>query len=47
MEFIDVSLLSFESTNTKHKEGYVYKKTGGRIGNDAKFCNCAKYFRRF
>mmetsp|Transcript_4943 Transcript_4943/g.9266 ORF Transcript_4943/g.9266 Transcript_4943/m.9266 type:complete len:1030 (+) Transcript_4943:37-3126(+) len=46
-EFLEVSQLSFEGITKKRKEGYVYKRTGGRMANESKFCNCGKYFRRY
>ncbi|CAG9323177.1 unnamed protein product [Blepharisma stoltei] len=46
-EFIEVSEISFLGTSIKRKEGYIYKRTGGRIGNELRFCNCKKYFRRY
>lgn len=46
LAFLEISLLSFEGTSTKRKEGYAYKRTGGKIVNERKFCNCAKYFKR-
>lgn len=46
-EFFEVSYMSFTGIITKHKEGYVKKQTGGRVGNESKLCNCNKYFKRF
>ena len=45
-EFLEVSVLSFDGTSKKRKEGYVNKRTGGRVGNDKKCFNCSKYCRR-
>ena len=47
LEFLEVSARSFDGTSSKRKEGYVLKRTGGRIGNEARVCNCSRYFRRF
>lgn len=47
LEFVEVSALSFDGTSGKHKEGYVWKKTGGRRANEERTCNCSKYFRRY
>jgi phospholipase D1/2 len=46
-EFLEISQLSFEGVTKKRKEGYIYKRTGGRIANENKLCNCSKYFRRY
>ena len=46
LEFLEVSPMSFEGVTQKRKEGYVLKRTGGRIVNEMKCCNCTKYFRR-
>ena len=45
-EFLEISAVSFRGTSKKHKEGYVYKRTGGRVGNELRWCQCSKYFRR-
>lgn len=47
LEFLEISFLSFEGVNKKRKEGYVYKRTGGRTANERHFFNCTKYFRRY
>ena len=47
LEFVEVSALSFDGTSRKHKEGYVWKRTGGRRANEERTCNCSKYFRRY
>lgn len=47
LEFLEVSARSFDGTSSKRKEGYVLKRTGGRLGNEARVCNCSRYFRRF
>ena len=47
LEFAEVSALSFDGKSTKRKEGYVFKRTGGRVVNEDYLCNCTKYFRRF
>lgn len=47
LEFVEVSALSFDGTSKKHKEGYVWKRTGGRRANEERTCNCSKYFRRY
>lgn len=45
-EFLEVSALSFDGTNSKRKEGYVMKRTGGRINNEKLCCNLSKHFKR-
>mmetsp|Transcript_2054 Transcript_2054/g.4697 ORF Transcript_2054/g.4697 Transcript_2054/m.4697 type:complete len:1014 (-) Transcript_2054:733-3774(-) len=47
LEFLEISFLSFEGVNKKRKEGYVYKRTGGRTANERHLFNCTKYFRRY
>ena len=47
LEFLEVSSRSFDGTSSKHKEGYVFKRTGGRHGNEARMCYCGRFFRRF
>ena len=46
-EFLDVSFLSFQGVVIKRKEGSVKKQTGGRVGNEKRFCNCKKHYKRF
>ena len=46
LEFLEVSVLSFNDTTKKRKEGYVNKRTGGRIGNDQKCFYCSKHCKR-
>ena len=46
LEFIEVSSLSFQDTVRKRKEGYVNKRTGGRVSNDQKCFNCTKHCKR-
>ena len=46
LEFFEVSALSFDGTSEKRKEGYVMKRTGGRINNEKLCCNLSKYFKR-
>lgn len=45
-EFLEVSALSFDGTSNKRKEGYVMKRTGGRINNEKLCCNLSKHFKR-
>ena len=45
-EFLEVSALSFDGSGSKRKEGYVYKRTGGRISNEKLCCNIGKHFKR-
>ena len=47
LEFVEVSALSFDGKSTKRKEGYLFKRTGGRVANEDYVCNCKKYFKRF
>lgn len=47
LEFLEVSARSFDGASSKRKEGYVLKRTGGRLGNEARICNCSRYFHRF
>lgn len=47
LEFVEVSALSFDGKSTKRKEGYLFKRTGGRVANEDYMCNCTKYFKRF
>ena len=47
LEFVEVSALSFDGRSSKRKEGYAFKRTGGRVVNEDYLCNCTKYFRRF
>lgn len=44
--FLEVSALSFDGVSKKRKEGYVYKRTGGRISNERRCFNCSKHFKR-
>ena len=46
LEFFEVSVLSFSDTIKKRKEGYVNKRTGGRVGNEQKCFNCTKHCKR-
>jgi phospholipase D1/2 len=46
LEFIEVSALSFKDTDRKRKEGYVNKRTGGRVGNEQRCFNCTKHCKR-
>ena len=46
LEFLEVSVLSFDGSAKKRKEGYVNKRTGGRVGNDQRCFNCSKYCKR-
>ena len=46
LEFFEVSLLSFSDASKKRKEGYVNKRTGGRVGNDQKCFHCTKHCKR-
>jgi phospholipase D1/2 len=45
-EFLEVSVLSFCDVSKKRKEGYVDKRTGGRVGNEKRWFNCTKYCKR-
>ena len=45
-EFLEVSVLSFDGSSSKRKEGYVQKRTGGRISNENLCCNLGKHFKR-
>ncbi|OMJ91836.1 hypothetical protein SteCoe_5508 [Stentor coeruleus] len=45
-EFFEVSVLSFTDTTKKRKEGYVDKRTGGRVGNEQHCFNCTKHCKR-
>lgn len=47
LEFLEISSLSFDGVIKKRKEGYVYKRTGGRTANERHIFNCTKYFRRY
>lgn len=47
LEFVEVSALSFDGKSSKRKEGYLFKRTGGRVANEDYMCNCTKYFKRF
>lgn len=47
LEFLEVSLLSFEGVTAKYKEGYVYKRTGGKVINETRCLQCSKHFKRF
>ncbi|CAG9328777.1 unnamed protein product [Blepharisma stoltei] len=44
--FLEVSALSFDGASKKRKEGYVLKRTGGRISNERRCFNCSKHFKR-
>jgi phospholipase D1/2 len=45
-EFFEVSLLSFSDSSKKRKEGYVDKRTGGRVGNEQKCFHCTEHCKR-
>jgi phospholipase D1/2 len=45
-EFLEVSIHSFEKVEMKYKEGYVYKRTGGKTINETRCLMCSKYFKR-
>jgi phospholipase D1/2 len=47
LEFLEISFLSFEGVVKKRKEGFVFKRTGGRTANEKHFFNCTKYIRRY
>jgi hypothetical protein len=47
LAFAEVSVLSFDRGSRKRKEGFLRKRTGGRVGNEKRCFNCAKYFKRF
>jgi hypothetical protein len=35
--FAEVSALSFDGLSKKRKEGYLSKRTGGRVGNERRW----------
>lgn len=45
-EFLEVSALSFDGSSKKRKEGYVLKRTGGKVVNEKMCCNLGKHFKR-
>lgn len=46
LDFLEVSSQSFQH-GRKSKEGYVFKRSGGRIVNERRSLNLGKYFRIF
>jgi hypothetical protein len=37
LTFIEVSILSFDGVGKKRKEGFLRKRTGGRVGNERRW----------